>query len=131
MKLLYKNYQKKSYRYIRISQELKKAISNILQNQFRDPRISSFITVSMVKLSRDLSCAKVFISYIDKTNVLNNKVSVENKKDNVLCILKKASGYIRSILCKILQLRKIPILIFYNDDSFAKGMKITNLLKTI
>lgn len=131
MKLLNKNYQKKSYRAIRISQALKKAISNILQNQFRDPRVSSFITVSMVKMSRDLSCAKVFISYIEKNHVLKNKMCTENTKDNPLYILKKASGYIRSILCKIIQLRKMPVLIFYNDDSFVQGMKITHLLKTI
>ncbi|WP_343128052.1 30S ribosome-binding factor RbfA [Buchnera aphidicola (Takecallis taiwana)] len=131
MKLLHNKYQKHSYRSMRIAEELKKAISNILQNQFRDPRINAFITVSMVKMSRDLSCAKIFISYMENSILLKKKIVHKNINDDILHILQKASGYIRRVLCQIMQLRKIPVIIFYNDNSLIQGMKIVQLLKKI
>lgn len=130
MKLLNRYSQKRVCRSARISQELKKAISGILRNNFRDPRINFLVTVSMVKVSRDLSCAKVFISYINLSDFLKKHTDINNISI-ILDVLQKSSGYIRSMLCKIVQLRKIPELIFYNDNSLIEGMKISALLQKI
>lgn len=122
--------QKRVHRSIRVSQELKKAISNIFQKNFRNPKIKCLITVSMVQVSRDLSYAKVFISCIHPNDFLKKKIDVSNTQV-VLDILKKSSGYVRSMLCKLIQLRKVPELMFYNDNSLVEGMKISHLLKKI
>ncbi|QCI26043.1 30S ribosome-binding factor RbfA [Buchnera aphidicola] len=130
MKLLHRCSRKRSYRSIRVSEELKKAISKIFQNYFHDPRISFFITVSMVQVSKDLSCAKIFVSYINCNEFLKNNIQVSNTQV-ILDVLQKSSGYIRSILCKLVKLRKIPELIFYSDTSLIEGIKISTLLKKI
>ncbi|QCI27245.1 30S ribosome-binding factor RbfA [Buchnera aphidicola] len=130
MKFLKKSNNKSFHRSIRISEELKKEISYILKNKLRDPRIHSFITVSEVKVSKDLSYAKIFINDMEDIKFLKKNILKNNVK-NIISILQNASGYIRRILCKKIILRKIPILFFYSDNSLIKGIKISNLIKNI
>ncbi|CAL4321962.1 30S ribosome-binding factor RbfA [Buchnera aphidicola] len=118
-------------RSIRISQELKKEISVILQKYLQDPRINFTITVSMVKVSQDLSLAKIFISYLDSYKSHVNNFKNFNSIKDIILILQKASKYIRSILCKKINLRKMPELIFLHDNSLSEGIKISNLLKNV
>ena len=46
----------------RVSEELKREISDILRNNLKDPRISGIISVTDVSLSNDLSQAKIYLS---------------------------------------------------------------------
>ncbi|AEO08722.1 ribosome-binding factor A [Buchnera aphidicola str. Ak (Acyrthosiphon kondoi)] len=108
-------------RSIRIAQELQKKIAVIIQYRLKDPRIKKIITVSEVQVSKDLSHAQVFVSFLESENQLNIK------KD--LIILNKSASYIRKLLCKIMRLRIIPNIIFYHDDSFFKGNKISFILE--
>ena len=43
----------------RISEEVKRTISNIIQNELKDPRIPSITSISHVDVTNDLSFAKV------------------------------------------------------------------------
>ncbi|QIE02078.1 30S ribosome-binding factor RbfA [Buchnera aphidicola] len=115
--------EKSFSRSIRIAQELKKNISQIIQFSLKDPRIVTMITVSQVKISKDLSHAQVFLSFFDINQLSNVK--------KTLIILNKSISYIRKILCKKMKLRIIPNIIFYYDDTLIKGDKISFLLKTI
>jgi len=110
-------------RSIRISQELQKKIAMIIQYSLNDPRIETIITVSEVQLSKDLSHAQVFISFLKSDDELNIK--------KLLIILNKASGYIRKLLCKKMRLRIIPNIIFYHDDSLLRGRKISLILDNV
>ena len=56
----------------RISEEVKKTMSQLLYNGIKDPRIDSMITVTRVEVTRDLSFANIYIS------VLGNKDNKEN-----------------------------------------------------
>ncbi|AYN24693.1 30S ribosome-binding factor RbfA [Buchnera aphidicola] len=107
----------------RISQELQKNIAVIIQHSLKDPRIKTIITVSEVRLSKDLSYAQVFISFLE------NNYNLTVKK--TLIILNKAAGYIRKLLCNKMNLRIIPTIVFFHDDSFFKGNKISVLLNKI
>ncbi|CAL4323408.1 30S ribosome-binding factor RbfA [Buchnera aphidicola] len=107
----------------RISQELQKKIAVIIQYSLNDPRINTFITVSEVKLSKDLSYAQVFVSFLQ-----NNK---KNEIKKILIILNKAVSYIRKLLCKQTRLRIIPNIVFHHDDSFVKADKISMILANI
>ncbi len=110
-------------RSFRVAQELQKKIAIIIQYSLKDPRIKTMITVSKVQVSRDLSHAQVFIS------ILQNEKTFCIKE--TLKILNKASGYIRKLLCKKIKLRIIPNIIFYYDDSFLKGNKISIILDNL
>lgn len=60
-------------RSVRISQELQKNIASIIQYSLKDPRINTIITVSEVQVSKDLSHAQVFVSFLQNYNKLNIK----------------------------------------------------------
>jgi len=107
----------------RIAQELQKKIALIIQHSLKDPRINTIITVSEVQVSKDLSHAKIFVSFLQGNNELNIK--------KLLIILNKASSYIRKLLCKKMRLRIVPNIIFYHDDSFLKGNKISFILDNL
>ncbi|WP_422667291.1 30S ribosome-binding factor RbfA [Buchnera aphidicola] len=107
----------------RISQELQKNIAFIIQHSLNDPRFNTLITVSEVKLSKDLSYAQVFVSFYKDNDQYHIK--------KIIIMLNKASGYIRKLLCKKMRLRIIPYIIFYNDDSLLQGNKISMILNNI
>ncbi|CAL4324040.1 30S ribosome-binding factor [Buchnera aphidicola (Protaphis terricola)] len=107
----------------RIARELKKNIAIIIQYFLKDPRFKIIITVSDVILSKDLSYAQVFISFLE----IKHNLSIKK----LLILLNKSSGYIRKLLCKKMKLRIIPNIVFYYDDSFNKGNKISLLLNKI
>jgi len=110
-------------RSIRIAQELQKKIAVIIQYSLEDPRIKTIITVSDVQVSKDLSHAQIFVSFLKSDDKLNVK--------KMLIILNKATGYIRSLLCQRMRLRIVPNIIFYHDDSFLKGNKISYILESL
>ena len=51
-----------NYRGGRINEEFKREISNLIQNEIKDPRITAMISVTDVKVTKDLRYAKVYVS---------------------------------------------------------------------
>ena len=47
-----------NYRGGRINEEFKREISNLIQNEIKDPRITAMISVTDVKVTKDLRYAK-------------------------------------------------------------------------
>ena len=95
-------------------------ISKIIASEIKDENIT-FVTITHVKVSNDLSYAKVYFTTLHE----ENKETLENA-------LNKASGFIRSELCKrVTHLRKMPELTFTYDTSVSYGMKIENIIEKI
>ncbi len=111
-----------SYRGGRINEEFKKEISNLIQNEIKDPRITAMISVTDVKVTKDLRYAKVYVSIFCN--------SEEEKKEN-LNALKNASGFIRKELGRRINLRYTPEVIFEIDDSINYGMHMDELIQKI
>ena len=105
----------------KVGQELRKEISVIIQHSLRDPRLNNIITISSIRLSRDLSNARIFVSFLNEKEdcFLQNSIK----------ILNRASDFIRGILSQKINLRVIPKLIFIYDNSFIEGMRIDALIK--
>ncbi|QJC28266.1 30S ribosome-binding factor RbfA [Enterobacteriaceae endosymbiont of Plateumaris braccata] len=112
------------YRQSRISKELKKKISDILQQNISDPRINKFITITDLLISKDLSFAKIFI-------MLPYRDEINNNFKKTIYYLNNITGYIRYILKKKIILRNIPKLIFLPDFSLEKGRHIINIINNI
>ena len=109
-----------SNRFGRIDEEVKKEISQIINYELKEPSVTGMISVTKVKVTTDLSYAKVAVS------ILNSKDVKET-----LAGLKKSAGYIRSELAKRINLRNTPEIIFELDDSLEYGAKIDSILKDI
>lgn len=111
--------EKSNNRLSRIEEELKKEISNIINYELNNSNITGMVSVSKVKVSPDLSRARVFVTMINS-----------NKK-NTLSALKKSSGYIRREIAHRVNLRTTPEIIFEFDESIEYGAKIDSILKDI
>ena len=101
----------------RIASLLEREISNIVAQKMSDPRLG-FLTITEVVVSPDLKEAIVYFSCLDK-------------KAETIETLKRAKGYIRSILAQRVKMRFVPELQFEFDDSYEYGMRIDALLDEI
>ena len=104
-----------NYRGGRINEEVRREVSNIIQNEIKDPRLTAMVSVTAVKVTKDLRYAKVFVS------VLGN----DEEKEKTRRGLASASSHIRSLLAKSLNLRNTPELTFLIDDSIEYGINMS------
>ncbi|MXP51101.1 30S ribosome-binding factor RbfA [Pantoea sp. SoEX] len=111
-------------RSLRIAQEIKKKITIILQRKIDDPRLKMITTVSSVEVSRDLSYAKVFVTFFKAKHDL---YTIKNG----MKALKASSKYIRVLLKQNMKLRIIPIISFSYDSSLKKGEYICNIINQL
>ena len=111
-----------NYRGGRINEEVKREVSNIIQNEIKDPRLTAMVSVTDVKVTRDLRYAKVFVSIFGKN---------DEEKNNTFVALKNASGYIRKERGQRINLRYNPQIIFELDDSINYGMHIEELIQRV
>lgn len=102
----------------RISSLIRQEISELLHEQVNDPRLRSFISITRVSTSVDLSHTKVFVS------IFGEEVS----KDEVLQGFAAASGFLRRQLASRLRLKHMPELSFHLDESIEKGARVLELI---
>lgn len=105
----------------RLNSLLKEVISDIIRKRVKNPGVSELITVTQVKITKDLRHAKVYISVIGD----------EKAKKETMEALDKGKGFIAVQASKEVVMRYFPSLTFYLDDSVDKHMRIENLLSEI
>ncbi|QQX79182.1 30S ribosome-binding factor RbfA [Shewanella sp. KX20019] len=105
----------------RIAQQLQQELAQVLQRDMKDPRIG-FVTVNDVDVSRDLSYAKVYVTFFEEDEKL-----VQEKVQ----ALDDAAGYIRSLVAGRMKLRVMPELRFIYDSSLVEGMRMSNLVSRV
>ena len=108
-------------RTMRLSEEMRKVISNIIQNELKDPRIPMLTSVTKVEVTKDLRYAKVYISVLGDAE----------QKQKCIDGLKSAAGYIRKETGSQIKMRYTPELIFEIDNSIEYGLHIAELLREV
>lgn len=103
----------------RLSSTFVEEISKIIEEEVKDPNIK-FVTITACTISNDLSYAKIYCTCLN-----------DNKKEEILKTLNKASSFIRKELCDRVEIRKMPELTFVYDNSIAYGNKIEEILDKI
>ena len=109
-----------NYRGGRINEEVRREISVIIRDEIKDPRMTAMVSITSVKVSKDLKYAKVFVSIFGKN---------EEEKQETFAALKSASGYVRREVGQRMNLRNTPQIIFELDDSISYSMKIEELIE--
>lgn len=104
----------------RVGAEIQRALSMILTRFIRDPRLE-MVTITEVRMSRDLKNAKVYFS------ISGSEVS----KDVAEKALIQAKGFIKKCLAKEIYLRYMPSLAFIYDTSFDRASVIHRALKEL
>ncbi|MDH7564910.1 MAG: 30S ribosome-binding factor RbfA [Clostridiales bacterium] len=102
----------------RISEEMKKEISNIIQNELKDPRLPKLISIVDVNVTKDLRYAKVYTSVM----------GTDEEKRNAIEGLKSAAGFIRREIGRRIQLRYTPEIHFELDNSIEHGVYLSKLI---
>ena len=117
-----KNNSTKSQRQLRVGEELRHLISNVLlRESFYDQIIEdNTITITEVNVSPDLKNAKVYIMPLGGEN-----------KFEVLDSLNKSNGRIKKLISSNINLRQIPKLQFKIDETFEYAKNIENILQKI
>ena len=95
----------------RLDMILQREISNILQFDLKNPKLG-FVTVTDVQCTRDLSQAKVYVTFLGK----------QERNDAGMKILKQSKGFIRSTLAK--QSGKCQILFLFRTQVLNKEIAL-------
>ena len=110
-----------AHRIERVNTLIRKEISELIQQQVRDPRLDDFVTVTEVSTSPDLRHAKIFVS----------SMSGKQEEQKILTVLNSAAGFLRTELARKVTLRRTPELSFAWDDSIEHGDRILQLLDQV
>ena len=108
-----------SKRQKKISRQLQKDLSEIFQLEGRTLFSTTFVSVTVVRVSADLSVARAYLSVFGEEN-----------KEELLVEINQMSYHIRKKLAARVrnQMRKVPDLKFFLDDSVDYAQNIESLL---
>ncbi|MBU3110789.1 30S ribosome-binding factor RbfA [Clostridium lacusfryxellense] len=110
-----------SYRNGRINEEIKKDVSNTIQNKIKDPRLSAMVSVTKVDTTKDLSYTKIYVS------IFGNELA---KKESIQA-LKSSTGLIRKELGAHVKLRHVPQIIIEVDETIERAIHLETLFHQI
>jgi len=109
-----------STRQLKVGRELQKALAEIIRSKGMAAFGGAMVTVSEVRISPDLSVAKVYVSVFPSAK---SEAVMEILGENV----KVYRGELGHLVAK--QLRIVPELVFYLDSSLDYAEHIDELLK--
>jgi ribosome-binding factor A len=93
----------------------------IVEGKIKDPRVDSFLSVTRVEVSRDLSYADVYISGFKSPKALAKGVEG----------LQSAAGFIQSQLARQIRLRQTPKLRFFEDTGVREGFDLIKKIEEL
>ena len=102
----------------RVNNLLRQELSQLIQQELRDPRLSALVTVTAVETSHDLLHARAYIS------VLGNEAT----RHDVIMALSSGSRFLRRELKARLTLKHIPEFQFLSDTSIERGSELLALM---
>jgi ribosome-binding factor A len=105
---------------LRVADFVRDEVAQILQTQMRDPRVGAFVSVSDVRVSKDLSYAEIYVSSLD--------VETAEQKTELVDVLNSAAGFFRSELAKRHKMRNTPRPRFHYDELLESGPRLEKLI---
>ena len=103
----------------RIGSELQRDLSEIIRDQVKDPRLK-LLTLQEVRVSRDLSYAKVYFTCFPED---------EGAAEQERLLNGRLAGFLRRRLAQRTRLRTVPQLRFVHDESIARGEYLSHLIE--
>ena len=103
----------------RVEELAREVLSEAVQ-ELKDPRVG-FVTVTAVKLSKDLRVAQVYVS----------AMGTEDEQEKTLAGLQHAKPHLRSILGREIRLRRLPELEIVEDQTAQTSQRLEELLRQI
>lgn len=104
---------------VRVASDMQKEISDLLLREVKDEDFKT-VTITHVKVTNDLSFAKIYFTALDDKNIKKIEKDLNN-----------ASGYFRKELASRMNLRHTPELRFIYDESIEYAKKIETIIEQI
>ena len=109
------------FRTERLGQTIQEKIGSlILEGKIKDNRVNTFLSITNVKVSKDLSYADVYVSDIRGRTT---EKEIEG--------LQSAAGFIQSQLNAVMHMKKTPRLRFHADSSVGDGFALIKKIEEI
>lgn len=104
----------------KVSRLLQKELASIIQREGSAYTLHSLVTITQARISPDLSVCKIYLS-----------IFPQDKRKSVIEAIQNNTREIRHVLANKVkdQLRIVPELIFFIDDSLDYADRINELLK--
>ena len=102
----------------RIEARIQERIAHCVQFELSDPR-ATFITITRVEVSDDLSSAKVFYSVY----------GTEGDKSRTAHMLADATGFVKQKVGRVLKTRRVPALRWIYDDSIELSARMGSTIQ--
>jgi ribosome-binding factor A len=101
----------------RVGDQMRSEIADLLLRRVKDPRIG-FVTVTGVEVSPDLRHATVFIGLLDEGP----------RAAEIIRGLQNAAGFIRAELGRRMRMKYSPELVFKQDDTTSRAVRLEAML---
>lgn len=109
-----------THRIERIAEQVREEVSQILATDIADPGVG-LVTVSRVKVSPDLSLARVYWTLFGD----------DAEKKRTTKALQRAAPFVRHVLATRLTLRRVPEVAFHYDEGLAAHQRVEEILHEI
>lgn len=101
----------------RVGDQMRVELADLLMNEAKDPRLG-FVTVTEVRMSKDLGHARVYVSVLGD----------DEEEQRSLAALERMSGFLRRQIGRRVRLRRVPELDFVADRTLKTSARIEKLL---
>ena len=103
----------------RVADFIQREMAQILMREMKDPRVG-MVSINQVRVSPDLGYADLYISSLDTRD--------EAEREELLAVLRGASGWLRSLIAKRVRMRTTPRLRFHWDKLPEQSHRISRLI---
>lgn len=104
-----------NYKYMRLAEDIKVAITNIVDNRIDEV---DFFSITDIEITKDLGDVKIYFTGLN-----------DNKDEYYTKILTEKTGFIKRELVKKVKMRAVPNLIFKYDKSLTNYNHIDKLIE--
>ncbi len=105
-------------RIARIESRIRQIVAELFLRDLKDPRMKGLITITRVKVARDLGHARVFYSFL----------RTSRQKSTVDKFIASAQPFVQRAVADEIDLRVAPIVEFTYDDSIEKQSAVSKLI---
>ena len=109
-------------RVARVAELIKREVSIMIQQDIKDDRVGvGMASITEVVMSGDLQHARIFVSIY----------GTEEARKETMIGLAAATGFIRREIGQRVGLRRTPEVVFEEDRSFERGVKVLSLINQL
>ncbi len=107
-------------RELRVADHIRERLVEFIRLDMRDPRVG-MVSINDVRVSKDLTSANVYVSSLT--------ANTPELRSELVAVLNKAAGFLRTRLARESTMRITPSLQFHYDEVWERGSELDALIE--